>query len=279
MLKDFPRPGGFMAKTNMIKFLEQLFKAMLLWQWNYPEGHLLWKPHIFHLAGLSESFAHHNWKQNQNNFQNWPQPRCQPSQATERGRLALFVAMVQVSKMRRTSGRGLAPQVSMAGRLLAGVCLLSLSWSFAAAPYTREGHRFFAGKKSQFSAGPSWKIQRAATSAANNMDTSRSPQVLLQDAARLLREVAEVATSTGMETGLRRGLQAAQAAAATAAEVAQQPPSQVDEAFIAKVLRKLFEKVARMLVVSTHLFLCLPFVFGGRFPILLRILNWAENTN
>lgn len=129
----------------------------------------------------------------------------------------------------------------MAGRLLAGACLLSLSWSFAAAPSTREGHRFFASQ-SQFSAGPSWKIQRAATS-ANNMDTSRSPQVLLQDAAKLLREVAEVATSTGMETGLRRGLQAAQAAAATAAEVAQQPPSQVDEAFIAKVLRKLFEKL------------------------------------
>ena len=146
----------------------------------------------------------------------------------------------------RTSGRGLARQVSMAGRLLAGACLLSLSWSFAAAPSTREGHRhrFFASK-SQFSAGPSWKIQRAATSAANNMDTSRSPQVLLQDAAKLLREVAEVATSTGMETGLRRGLQAAQAAAATAAEVAQQPPSQVDEAFIAKVLRKLFEKLRR----------------------------------
>ena len=145
----------------------------------------------------------------------------------------------------RTSGRGLARQVSMAGRLLAGACLLSLSWSFAAAPSTREGHRhrFFASK-SQFSAGPTtWKIQRAATSAANNMDTSRSPQVLLQDAAKLLREVAEVATSTGMETGLRRGLQAAQAAAATAAEVAQQPPSQVDEAFIAKVLRKLFEKL------------------------------------
>ena len=159
--------------------------------------------------------------------------------------------------MRRTSGRGLARQVSMAGRLLAGACLLSLSWSFAAAPSTREGHRFFASK-SQFSAGPSWKIQRAATSAANNMDTSRSPQVLLQDAAKLLREVAEVATSTGMETGLRRGLQAAQAAAATAAEVAQQPPSQVDEAFIAKVLRKLFEKLRGSMVVSTHLFYVYP---------------------
>ena len=65
----------------------------------------------------------------------------------------------------------------------------------------------------------------------------------MQDAVKLLREVAEVATSTGMETGLRRGLQAAQAAAATAAEVAQQPPSQLDEAFVAKVLRKLFEKL------------------------------------
>ena len=123
----------------------------------------------------------------------------------------------------------------MAARLLAGACMLSLSWSFAA-PFSREQH-FFASKSQ---AGPSL-VQRAAT--VNNMDTTRSPQVLMQDAVKLLREVAEVATSTGMETGLRRGLQAAQAAAATAAEVAQQPPSQLDEAFVAKVLRKLFEKL------------------------------------
>eukprot|EP00434_Breviolum_minutum_P030436 symbB.v1.2.026915.t2/scaffold2727.1/size72105/2 len=170
-----------------------------------------------------------------------------------------------VSKMRRTSGRGLARQVSMAGRLLAGACLLSPSWSFAAAPSTREEHRFFASK-SQFSAGPTtWKIQRAATSAANNMDTSRSPQVLLQDAAKLLREVAEVATSTGMETGLRRGLQAAQAAAATAAEVAQQPPSQVDEAFIAKVLRKLFEKLGSTYVKLGQFIASSPTVFPAEY--------------
>ena len=43
---------------------------------------------MFSSVGLSESFAHHNWKQNPNNFLNWPQPRWLTQ--SQRGRLALF---------------------------------------------------------------------------------------------------------------------------------------------------------------------------------------------
>jgi len=49
--------------------------------------------------------------------------------------------------------------------------------------------------------------------------------------------------STGFETGLSRALQAARAVAGTAAEVAREPPSQLDEAFAARILRQLFERL------------------------------------
>jgi len=78
---------------------------------------------------------------------------------------------------------------------------------------------------------------------------------------KLLQEVAEVAASTGMEMGLRRGLQAAQAAAATAAEVARQPPAELDEAFVAKILRKLFERLGSTYVKLGQFIASSPTVF------------------
>ncbi|CAE7266456.1 unnamed protein product, partial [Symbiodinium pilosum] len=89
----------------------------------------------------------------------------------------------------------------------------------------------------------------------------RPPQVLAEDAMKLLKEVAEVAASTGPEVGLRRGLQAAQAAAATAAEVAQKPPAELDEAFVAKVLRKLFERLGSTYVKLGQFIASSPTVF------------------
>ena len=64
---------------------------MFLWQRNYLEGHLLLETSCFPVRDFPKDFTHHNWKRNQNNLLNWPQPRCQPSQATERG--ALHVAL------------------------------------------------------------------------------------------------------------------------------------------------------------------------------------------
>jgi len=73
--------------------------------------------------------------------------------------------------------------------------------------------------------------------------TGRSPEALARDASELLREVADVVASTGFEMGVSRALQAARAAALTAAEIAREPPSQLDEAFAARVLRQLFERL------------------------------------
>jgi len=78
---------------------------------------------------------------------------------------------------------------------------------------------------------------------------------------KLLQEFGEVAASTGMEMGLRRGLQAAQAAAATAAEVARKPPAELDEAFVAKVLRKLFERLGSTYVKLGQFIASSPTVF------------------
>eukprot|EP00913_Durusdinium_trenchii_P031103 g29125.t1 len=109
--------------------------------------------------------------------------------------------------------------------------------------------------------GGSVRTARFATSAS----AERSPQVLAEDALKLLKEVADVATATGFQTGLRRGLQAAQAAAATAAEVAREPPSEVDEAFVAKVLRKLFEKLGSTYVKLGQFIASSPTVFPAAY--------------
>lgn len=60
-------------------------------------------------------------------------------------------------------------------------------------------------------------------------------------------------------------MQAAQAAAATAAEVAREPPSEVDEAFVAKVLRKLFEKLGSTYVKLGQFIASSPTVFPAAY--------------
>lgn len=71
----------------------------------------------------------------------------------------------------------------------------------------------------------------------------RSPQRLVSDGQRLVREVLDVATSVGLGTGVSRSFQGAMAALVTAAEIAQDPPTSLDDAFFAKTLRKLFEQL------------------------------------
>jgi len=95
--------------------------------------------------------------------------------------------------------------------------------------------------------------------------TGRSPEDLAQGASKLLREVADVALTTGFETGVSRGLQAAQAAALTAAEVAREPPGQLDEAFVASVLRKLFERLGATYVKLGQFVASSPTVFPAAY--------------
>ena len=276
----FSATWGFHGKNEHDEVFGTIcFKAMLLWQWNYPEGHLLWKPHIFHLAGLSESFATIIEKQNQNNFQNWPQPRCQPSQATERGRLALFVAMVQVSKMRRTSGRGLARHRFrwLAGCWPAFACS-GLSWSFAAAPYTREGTAFSPAKSLNF--------QRSFLEDTESRHICRPttwiPLVLHRCCCRMLQDssvrwrkwqpalawnrfASWLAGSTGCSSYSSRG------------GSATTKPSRwsLHRQGLAETFSKSCANAGGF---NTSLFM-FTLCIWGRFPILLRILNWAENTN
>jgi len=71
----------------------------------------------------------------------------------------------------------------------------------------------------------------------------RRPQDLASDAQRLLQDFADVVASTGFEGGLARAAQAAKAVALTAADIAREPPSELNEAFLAKALRQLFERL------------------------------------
>eukprot|EP00440_Ansanella_granifera_P041961 gb/GFBE01045490.1/.p1 GENE.gb/GFBE01045490.1/~~gb/GFBE01045490.1/.p1 ORF type:complete len:544 (+),score=161.53 gb/GFBE01045490.1/:1-1632(+) len=111
------------------------------------------------------------------------------------------------------------------------------------------------------------RLPRRATSAAAPAASSscpltgRAPEVLAEDASKLLKEVVEVAMSTGLETSISRGLQAARAAALTAAEVAREPPQQLDEAFVARVLRQLFERLGATYVKLGQFIASSPTVF------------------
>ncbi|CAJ1408990.1 unnamed protein product [Effrenium voratum] len=80
-----------------------------------------------------------------------------------------------------------------------------------------------------------------------------------------------------METGIKRGLQAAKAAAETAAEVAQKPPTQLDEAFVAKVLRKLFEKLGSTYVKLGQFIASSPTVFPA--PYVKEFQSCLDSTS
>jgi len=101
----------------------------------------------------------------------------------------------------------------------------------------------------------------AATPDAPCPLTGRSSQDLLDKSQQLLREVVEVAMSTGPELGLKRTMQAAQAVALTAADIVREPPTELNEAFVANRLRRLFQRLGPTYVKLGQFIASSPTVF------------------
>lgn len=114
------------------------------------------------------------------------------------------------------------------------------------------------------------RIGMTATSTISGADEEctvqgRTPQTLSREALDLLEEVVEIIMSTGLETGLSRTLSAARAVAGTVAEVAREPPSKLDEAFVARVLRQLFERLGATYVKLGQFIASSPTVFPAAY--------------
>lgn len=91
--------------------------------------------------------------------------------------------------------------------------------------------------------------------------TNRGPEELVEGARRLLTEISETVLGTGFEVGLRRAAKGAQATAQTVAEILREPPTSVDDAFIARSLRLLFEKLGATYVKLGQFIASSPTVF------------------
>lgn len=103
---------------------------------------------------------------------------------------------------------------------------------------------------------------RAEASASGDCPvTGRSAEDIAEGVQGLLRDIADVALSTGFEAGFSRTAQGARAAALTLAEVLREPPAAFDEAFAAKVLRKLFERLGATYVKLGQFIASSPTVF------------------
>lgn len=95
--------------------------------------------------------------------------------------------------------------------------------------------------------------------------TGRTPEELSNSAQKLLQDIAEVALSTGPEVGFTRAAKAAQAVALTAADLAQEPPTEFSEAFVAKALRKLFERLGATYVKLGQFIASSPTLFPAEY--------------
>jgi len=91
--------------------------------------------------------------------------------------------------------------------------------------------------------------------------TGRSTQELVEKSQQLLQEVVDVAISTGPELGLSRTLQAAQAVALTTADIVREPPIELNEAFVANRLRRLFQRLGPTYVKLGQFIASSPTVF------------------
>ncbi|CAE8640255.1 unnamed protein product [Polarella glacialis] len=113
------------------------------------------------------------------------------------------------------------------------------------------------------------RLGRSATAPASDSVacplTGRSPEALAADALKLLQEIGDVTMSTGLDTALSRSFEAARAVALTAAEVVREPPEQFDEAFAARVLRQLFERLGPTYIKLGQFIASSPTVFPAAY--------------
>jgi len=99
------------------------------------------------------------------------------------------------------------------------------------------------------------------TSDADCTVAGRDAGALANDAKELLQEIVEVVMSTGLQSGFARTAMAARAAALTAADIAREPPAAINDAFIAKVLRTMFERLGATYIKLGQFIASSPTVF------------------
>uniref|UniRef100_A0A7S4RD62 ABC1 atypical kinase-like domain-containing protein n=1 Tax=Alexandrium monilatum TaxID=311494 RepID=A0A7S4RD62_9DINO len=139
--------------------------------------------------------------------------------------------------------------------------LSALSWLLASAPCPSLAGSPHRTQRCNVARSASAASAVDSTPAAACPLTGRAPEDLVTDVQRLLRDVSDVALSTGFETGFTRAAQGAQAAAFTAAELVREPPQELNEAFAARLLRRLFERLGATYVKLGQFIASSPTVF------------------
>ncbi|CAK0836748.1 unnamed protein product [Prorocentrum cordatum] len=165
----------------------------------------------------------------------------------------------------RGARRPRRPRAAEGGRRLVAA---RAACALLAAAAVCAGVRAFASGLGPRPGAPHRRTALAAQSPALDPEcpvTGRPASVLAADAQKLLQEVSEVVLSTGLETSLARTAVAARALALTAADVAREPPSSLDEAFLARVLRKLFERLGATYVKLGQFIASSPTVFPANY--------------
>lgn len=156
------------------------------------------------------------------------------------------------------------PRRHRRGALATGLCGLAAATALvlAGASFVASSRR--APLRSRCHSGRTSLLATATQQGSSEAEcpvTGRPASKLADDAQKLLQEISEVVLSTGFETGFARTAAGARAVALTAADVAREPPSALDEAFVAKVLRKLFERLGATYVKLGQFIASSPTVF------------------
>eukprot|EP00435_Cladocopium_sp_Y103_P038808 s1176_g10.t1 len=188
----------------------------------------------------------------------------------------MVTSMATSVATRAKLGKGLGPW-----RCVRCAVLLALPWSLS---WTFCGPPTF---------GTSRSIGRAATASGTSSFHSRSPEMERQEAQKLLEDILGVVRSAGLEAGAVRGLQALRATVLTAVEAARDGELQealqtiqrlgterVDDAPLARLLRRLFQKLGSTYVKLGQFIASSPTLFPAAYVReFQQCLDRTEPTN